>query len=279
MNRRFDFLIVGSGIAGLSFALKVAAHGTVCIISKTSLDETNTRYAQGGIAAVTYSPDSYEKHVADTLETGSGLCNEEIVRLVVTQGPNQINELVNWGTSFDKKPNGMFDLAKEGGHSEHRVLHHKDNTGYEIQMALGKKVREHKNITILEKYFGIDLITPHQLGETIQRGQDTISCFGIYALNIKSNEIKTILAKITFIATGGAGNIYQTTTNPPIATGDGLAMVYRAKGIIENLEFVQFHPTALYNPKEKPSFLITEAMRGFGAILKTSNGKEFMLKY
>ncbi|MCF8370257.1 MAG: L-aspartate oxidase [Bacteroidales bacterium] len=279
MSKRFDFLVVGSGIAGLSYALKVADHGSVCIISKTSLDETNTRYAQGGIAAVTYQPDTIEKHLADTLSAGDGLCKPEIVEIVVKEGPGQITELVNWGTLFDKQPNGLFDLAKEGGHSEHRVLHHKDNTGYEIQMSLSKKVREHKNITILEKYFGIDLITQHQLGEDIQGKQDDIECYGIYALNIRNNQIETILAKTTFIATGGAGNIYQTTTNPPIATGDGLAMVYRAKGEIENMEFIQFHPTALYNPKERPSFLITEALRGFGAILKTSQGKEFMHKY
>ncbi len=279
MSRKFDFLVIGSGIAGLSYALKVARHGSVCIISKNKLDETNTRYAQGGIAAVTYSPDTYEKHISDTLKAGSDLCNEEIVRIVVSEGPGQIDELVNWGTSFDKKPNGMFDLAKEGGHSEHRVLHHKDNTGFEIQMSLGKKVREDKNITILEKYFGIDLITPHHLGKEVKRSEETLDCYGIYVLNLRNNEIETILAKTTFIATGGAGNIYQTTTNPPIATGDGLAMVYRAKGIIENMEFVQFHPTALYNPKERPSFLITEALRGFGAILKTRDGKEFMYKY
>ena len=279
MSRKFDFLVVGSGIAGLSYALKVADHGSVCLISKTALDETNTRYAQGGIAAVTYSPDTYEKHIADTLSTGTDLSKEEVVRIVVKEGPQQINELVNWGTSFDKKPNGMFDLAKEGGHSEHRVLHHKDNTGYEIQTSLSKRVRGHKNITILENYFAIDLITPHHLGTEVKRNHNNIVCYGLYALKIENNQIETILAKTTFVATGGAGNIYQTTTNPPIATGDGLAMVYRAKGIIENMEFVQFHPTALYNPKERPSFLITEAMRGFGGILKTRDGKEFMHKY
>ncbi len=279
MDRKVDFLVIGSGIAGLSFALKVAEHGSVCIISKTSLDETNTRYAQGGIAAVTYLPDSYNKHINDTLIAGAGLCDRKVVEMVVKKGPEQIKELIKWGTSFDKKPNGDYDLAKEGGHSEQRILHHKDNTGFEIQRALTKKIISHKNIITLEKHFAIDLITQHHLGEEMNRHKGGIECYGVYSLNLKTNAIDTILAKNTFVATGGAGNIYQTTTNPPIATGDGIAMVYRAKGVVENMEFVQFHPTALYNPGERPSFLITEALRGFGAILRTVKGKEFMHKY
>ncbi len=279
MNIKVDFLVIGSGIAGLSFALKVAEYGKVCIISKTKLDETNTRYAQGGIAVVTYSPDSYEKHIEDTIIAGVGLNNRKVVEMVVKKGPEQIKELIKWGASFDKKPNGDYDLGREGGHSEQRILHHKDNTGFEIQRALTQEIHNHKNIIILEKHFAIDLITQHHLGEEIDRKKGGVECYGVYSLNLKNNSIKTILAKTTFLATGGAGHIYQTTTNPPIATGDGVAMVYRAKGIVQDMEFVQFHPTALYNPGEKPSFLITEALRGFGAILRTVKGKGFMHKY
>ena len=279
MRRRYDFLVIGSGIAGLSFALKVADKGSVCIISKTNLDETNTRYAQGGIAAVTYSPDTHEKHVSDTIIAGAGLCNEEVVKMVVNEGPDQIQELINWGTSFDKKENGMFDLNKEGGHSEERVLHHKDNTGFEIQRALTSRVLAHSNITALDKYFALDLISQHHQGDKVTRSEGGIECYGAYALNLRNNEIDTVLAKSTFIATGGAGNIYQTTTNPNIATGDGIAMAYRIKAVIENMEFVQFHPTSLFNPGERPSFLITEALRGFGAVLRNAHREEFMHKY
>ncbi|MBT3209828.1 MAG: L-aspartate oxidase [Bacteroidetes bacterium] len=277
--KTFDFLIVGSGIAGLSYALKVAKFGRVGIISKTTFDETNTKYAQGGIAAVTYQPDSFKKHISDTIKAGDGLCDNAIVKNVVSEAQEQIQELINIGANFDKKPNGMFDLAKEGGHSEHRILHHKDNTGFEIQRALTEKVKNHPNIEIFDFYFAIDIITQHHLNQTITRRFKDIECYGLYALNLKTNQIRTFLSKIVFIASGGIGNIYQTTTNPSIATGDGVAMVYRAKGAIENMEFVQFHPTSLYNPNERPSFLITEALRGFGAKLKTANGKEFMHKY
>lgn len=279
MRRKVDFLVIGSGLAGLSFALKAAEHGNVCILTKTNIEETNTRYAQGGIAAVTYEPDSYEKHIKDTLIAGDGLCNEEIVRIVVSEGPERIKELIDFGTNFDKKTDGEFDLAKEGGHSEHRILHHKDNTGFEIERALIENVKKHKNIKILDHYYAIDIITQHHLGFTVVRHQPDIVCYGAYALNMKNNEIETILSKVTYMATGGVGNIYHVTTNPIIATGDGIAMAYRAKALVENMEFVQFHPTSLFNPEERPSFLITEAMRGFGGILKTINGEEFMHKY
>ncbi len=279
MIRKTDFLVIGSGLAGLSYALKVAEHGKVIIISKTTIDETTTKYAQGGIAVVTNKQDSHEKHIKDTINAGAGLCNDNVVKMVVTEGTKQINELVKWGIQFDKKSDGNYDLAKEGGHSEYRILHHKDNTGYEIQRALTRQISNHPNIIILDKYFSLDLITHHHLGQISKRGANNIECYGVYALNIRNNSIDTILSKITFMATGGIGNIYQTTTNPVIATGDGIAMVYRAKGICEHMEFVQFHPTSLYNPKEKPSFLITEALRGFGAVLKTADKKEFMHKY
>jgi L-aspartate oxidase len=279
MKKKVDFLVIGTGLAGLSFALKVADYGKVCIVTKTNLEETNTRYAQGGIAAVTYKPDTFEKHIKDTLAAGDGLCNEEIVRMVVTEAPRQIEELVGWGARFDRKPDGHYDLAREGGHSESRVLHHSDQTGKEIQRALSARVRKHKNIEILEEHFAVELITQHHLGQLIKRYYDNIRCFGAYVLDLKKNDVITILSKVTLIATGGVGNLYNTTTNPFIATGDGIAMVYRAKGIIENMEFVQFHPSSLYNPNERPSFLITEAIRGYGAIFRTIDGKEFMHKY
>ena len=279
MHKKFDFLVIGTGMAGLIYALKVAKYGKVCLLSKDSIDNTATSYAQGGIAAVMYSPDNYEKHIADTINAGVELNDEEIVRITITESTERVNELIEWGTHFDKEDSGKFSLAKEGGHSEHRILHHKDTTGYEIQRALSKKIREHHNIEILENYFAIDLITQHHLGELVIRTRSDIACFGAYALNKNTNQVETILARTTMLATGGLGNIYQTTTNPEFATGDGIAMAYRAKVHLEKLEFVQFHPTSLYYPGEKPSFLITEAMRGAGAILKTQEGDTFMKKY
>ena len=279
MEKKYDFLVIGSGLGGLSYALKVAEHGTVCMITKSQLEETNTRYAQGGIAAVTYEPDSYEKHVEDTLIAGDHICNEEVVKMVVKEAPEQINELIQWGTKFDKSSSGKYDLAREGGHSEHRILHHKDNTGEEIQRALSQQVRNHPNIDLLEKHFAVDLITQHHMGKLVKRHMTDIECYGAYVLNIASGSVIKILSKTTLLASGGAGHLYSTTTNPPIATGDGVAMVYRAKGIIENMEFVQFHPTSLYNPGETPSFLITEAMRGYGGILKNQLDEDFMKKY
>ena len=279
MELKYDFLVIGTGLGGLSFALKAAAHGKVCLITKAELEETNTRYAQGGIAAVTYEPDSSEKHVEDTLVAGDRLCNEEVVKMVVREAPEQIRELIQWGTKFDKQRSGKFDLAREGGHSEYRILHHKDNTGQEIQRALSVQVRKHPNIDLLEKHFAVDLITQHHLGKLVKRHLDDIQCYGAYVLNLENEKVIKILSLTTLIASGGAGHLYSTTTNPPIATGDGVAMVYRAKGIIENMEFVQFHPTSLYNPGESPSFLISEAMRGYGGILRNQFGEKFMNKY
>jgi L-aspartate oxidase len=279
VKRYYDFLVIGSGIGGLSFALKMADHGKVCVVSKTNLEETNTCYAQGGIAAVTYQPDSFEKHINDTLICGDGLCDEQVVRMVVEEGPKQIKELIRWGTNFDKKPDGGYDLAREGGHSEHRVLHHKDNSGFEIQRALSVKARNHPNIDVLENHFAVDVITQHHLGKLVKRSNTDIECYGAYVLNLSTREVYTMLSRITVIASGGIGNLYHITTNPIGATGDGISMVYRAKGQVENMEFVQFHPTSLYNPGERPSFLITEAMRGFGAVLRTLDGNEFMQKY
>lgn len=279
MRKKVDFLVIGSGVAGLSFALKVAEHGTVCLVTKTHSEETATRYAQGGIAAVMYTPDTYEKHIHDTMIAGDGLSDPEVVRITITESTDRVKELIEWGTEFDKIESGKYDLAKEGGHSEYRVLHHKDNTGEEIERKLLQKVREHSNITILENHFTIDIITQHHLDENVTRRRSDITCYGAYVLDRESREISTILSKKTMLATGGAGNVYGTTTNPHISTGDGIAMVYRAKGTVENMEFIQFHPTSLYNPAEKPSFLITEALRGFGGVLKTRKGKAFMQKY
>ncbi|MCK4921155.1 MAG: L-aspartate oxidase [Bacteroidales bacterium] len=279
MNKKVDFLVIGTGLAGLSFALKVADYGKVCLVSKTKLQETNTRYAQGGIAAVLNEPDSVKKHVEDTLIAGDGLCNIDVVNMVAEEASGQIEELIKWGANFDKKESGEFDLAREGGHSEKRILHHKDNTGEEIQRALSEAIFTHKNIEVLEEHFAIDLITQHHLGKLVKRHHADTECYGAYLLNLKNNDVTKVLSKVTLVATGGAGNLYHTTTNPIIATGDGIAMVYRAKGIIENMEFVQFHPTSLFNPGERPSFLISEAMRGFGGILKTQEGESFMEKY
>ncbi|WP_026897407.1 L-aspartate oxidase [Daejeonella oryzae] len=274
-----DFLVIGSGIAGLSFALKAARHGKVLIVTKANEDESNTKYAQGGVAVVVDKEDSFDKHIEDTLIAGDGLCDEHIVEIVVKEGPERIEEIIKYGTHFDKNTQGIFDLAKEGGHSEHRVLHYKDITGYEIERALLEQIHKDPNIEILTHYFAVELITQHHLGEFIDKSSDDIVCYGIYALNTTINTVEKILAKVTVMASGGAGHIYYNTTNPVIATGDGIAMAYRAKGKVRNMEFIQFHPTALYNPGEYPSFLISEAVRGFGGVLKTKNGNDFMHLY
>lgn len=279
MQIKTDFLVIGSGIAGLSFALKAASKGKVILITKSNAEESNTKYAQGGIAAVWENTDSIEKHVADTLNAGGGLCDQKIVRLVVTEGTGRVKELIDLGTRFDKKENGNYDLAKEGGHTENRILHFKDVTGFEIERALLEQVRSNKNITLYNHHFAIDIITQHHFGEVITSQTRGITSFGAYVLNTGNGKIETVLSKVTVMATGGAGHVYATTTNPKIATGDGIAMVYRAKGHVKDMEFVQFHPTSLYNPGENPSFLITEAIRGFGGVLKTLDGREFMQKY
>ena len=276
---RTDFLVIGSGAAGLSFALKAAEHGHVTIVTKGEMVECNTNYAQGGICSVTYEPDTFEKHIKDTMVCGAGICDEAAVNLVVRRAPELIADLIAWGTRFDRTSDGRFELNREGGHSEHRILHHKDLTGAEIERALIESVRKHPNITVLEHHFAIDLLTQHHLGEFVTRHTRGLACFGAYVLDMDSGRIETMLSRFTVVATGGCGNIYGTTTNPIVATGDGIAMCHRAKAMISNMEFIQFHPTSLYNPGERPSFLITEAMRGFGAILRLPNGKEFMDKY
>ena len=274
-----DFLVIGSGAAGLTFALKAAEKGRVTIVTKGEMQECNTNYAQGGICSVTYAPDTFEKHIRDTLVCGAGKCDEQAVELVVRRAPELIRDLIAWGTRFNKTPDGRFELNREGGHTEHRILHHEDLTGAEIERALIQSVRSHPDITVLEHHFAVDLLTQHHLGEFVTRHTRGLACFGAYVLNERTNEIETMLAKFTVVATGGCGNIYSSTSNPIVATGDGVAMCHRAKAITENMEFIQFHPTTLYNPGEKPNFLITEAMRGFGAILRLQNGDEFMDKY
>lgn len=279
MTRKFDFLVIGSGIAGISYALKAAPYGKVALLCKTTLDESNTSYAQGGIASVMYEPDNFEKHIQDTLIAGDGHCNLEAVEKVIREAPAQIEELLRWGVDFDKREDGLFDLHREGGHSEHRILHHKDNTGFEIQQSLVREVRNHKNIEIFEHSFAIEILTQHHLGDVVTQHTPGVECYGAYVLDEQSNHIHTFLSKITLLATGGIGSVYSTTTNPAISTGDGIAMVHRARGVIQDMEFVQFHPTALYHPGERPTYLITEAIRGYGAVLRCKDGREFMQKY
>lgn len=279
MNLETDYLVIGSGAAGLSFALKVAEHSHVILVTKGEMNECNTNYAQGGICSVTYEPDTFQKHIDDTMVCGGGINDIEAVRLVVTHAPDIMKDLIRWGTRFDKTREGRYELAREGGHSEHRILHHKDETGAEIERTLISQVKSHRNIEVLEHHFAVDLLTQHHLGQFVSRHTGGIECYGAYVMDLKKERIKKILSKVTVLATGGVGNVYNVTTNPSVATGDGIAMAHRAKAVIENMEFIQFHPTALYNPGERPSFLISEALRGFGAILKTQDGKEFMHKY
>ena len=280
MVRKFDFLVIGSGIAGMSFALKVAHKGKVALICKAGLEEANTYYAQGGIASVTdLKVDNFEKHIEDTMIAGDWISDRAAVEKVVREAPAQIEELIRWGVDFDKKENGEFDLHKEGGHSEFRILHHKDNTGAEIQTSLIEAVKAHPNITVFTNYYAVEIITQHHLGIIVTRHTQGIKCYGAYVLNEQSGEVDTFLSKVTIMATGGCEAVYRQTTNPLVATGDGIAMVYRAKGIVKDMEFIQFHPTALYHPGDRPSYLITEAMRGYGGVLKTKDGKEFMQKY
>ena len=279
MTHRYDFLVIGSGIAGMSFALKVAAHGKVAIITKNLLEDSNTFYAQGGIASVSNVLDNFEKHITDTCIAGAGICNKKTVEKVIRDAPKQIRELINWGVNFDKNDKGDYDLHKEGGHSESRILHHKDSTGAEIQTSLIAAVKRHPNIDLFDYHFAIEILTQHHLNQIITSKTPNIECYGAYVLNQKTNEIEKFLSRITMMATGGIGSIYQTTTNPLVATGDGVAMVARAKGKIKDMEFVQFHPTAFFHPHERPSFLITEALRGYGGVLRTMDGKEFMQNY
>lgn len=276
-----DYLVIGSGIGGLSFALHAAKSGTVAVVTKKERMETSTNYAQGGIASVLDSEDSFDLHIQDTIKSGDGICNEKIVDIVVKSGPDRIRELIEIGVNFSHNPDdpNNLDLGMEGGHSRRRVAHTKDRTGREVERALLDKVKENRNITVYDDYMAIDLITKSKL---IKRGinssETSESCWGAYVLNVDTGEVITFQSRITVLSTGGAGKIYLYTSNPDIATGDGVAMGYRAGVKVADMEFVQFHPTCLYHPLAK-NFLISEAVRGEGGILLDSKGNRFMEKY
>lgn len=275
--RTYDFIIVGTGAGGLTAALHAAEHGKVCVLTKRSAAESNSSWAQGGIACVQGDDDSIEQHVSDTLIAGAGLCKEDAVRTIVTEGPARIAEIIHWGVHFDQKEavsgHLEFDLTREGGHSKRRVLHSLDATGKEVTEKLIAAVAAHPNIEVLENHFAIDLITTGKLGLVSED-----RCLGLYVLNETNGEVDTFRSDRVILATGGCGRVYLYTTNPSIATGDGVAMAWRAGVAVANMEFIQFHPTCLYHP-QKRSFLITEAMRGEGAVLIGKDGKEFMHKY
>jgi L-aspartate oxidase len=269
-----DFLVIGSGIAGLSFALQAAHHGKVALVTKKEITESATNYAQGGIASVFSEEDTFESHREDTIVAGAGICHEDVVKMVVEEGPGVIKTLIEWGVKFTTRGDS-YDLTREGGHSKRRIFHADDLTGREIERALVTAVFEHPNIEVFENHTAIDLITESKIKKK-QNGNNT--CYGAYVLDVLNNEVKTIPAKITLLASGGAGKVYLYTCNPDVASGDGVAMAYRAGALISNMEFMQFHPTTLYHPQAK-SFLISESVRGEGAILRRRDGTPFMEKY
>src|SRR6266581_1750452 len=274
--KEYDFVVIGSGIAGLSFALKAARHGSVTVITKRKGADTNTAWAQGGIACVTSDEDSFELHVRDTLEAGAGLCDEKVVRAIVTQGPARIQELVDLGLQFDEREvsgHREFDLGREGGHSKRRVLHVQDMTGKEIEETLLRQLARQTHVDLLENHMAVDLITAAKLGFAAED-----RCLGVYVLDERTGEVETIRSDRIVLATGGCGKVYLYTTNPDIATGDGVAMAWRVGVEIANMEFIQFHPTCLFHPDAK-SFLISEAVRGEGGILRNSRGEDFMKRY
>src|ERR1700740_733614 len=272
--KHFDFVIVGSGIAGLSLALRVAKFGTVAMVTKRNVADSNTAWAQGGVAAVTSAEDSFALHVKDTLMAGGGLCDPDAVRTIVTEGPSAIHNLIELGVHFDERVledgHRELDLGKEGGHSKRRVLHYHDTTGREIEERLVAAVEATPEIVVLQNHMAIDLITTGKLGYTTE---DRV--VGIYVLDENTGEVTAVRTDRLILATGGCGKVYLYTTNPDVATGDGIAMAYRAGAAVANLEFVQFHPTCLYHPRAK-SFLLSEALRGEGAVLRTSDGRRFM---
>ncbi len=279
MRIESDFLVIGSGIAGLSFAIQAADHGSVAIVTKRDISESATKYAQGGIASVFSAEDSFDAHIEDTMVAGAGICHEDVVRMVVEEGPQTIRNLIEWGVKFTTS-GADYDLTREGGHSARRILHAEDITGREIERALVEAVRQHPNIQVYEHHIAVDLITAAKIERRNQErsAEEENRCLGAYALNISSGKIQTFSSKITLLASGGAGKVYLYTCNPDVASGDGVAMAYRAGATIANMEFMQFHPTTLFHPMAK-SFLISEAVRGEGAILRRRDGTAFMEKY
>jgi L-aspartate oxidase len=276
MRIETDFLVIGSGIAGLSFAIKIAEYGSVVVITKKEDKESNTNYAQGGIASVFAKSDSFDSHIDDTLKAGAGLCHAKKVKFMIEEGPEAIEELLQIGVEFSRSQKGSFELGREGGHSHDRIVHARDFTGQEIERALIHTIKKHPDIKVLENHIAIDLLTEHHTpGRDFSKG---IHCWGAYVLDIKKDKVHIVAASATFLATGGCGQVYQHTSNPSIATGDGIAMAFRAGAKIANLEFMQFHPTILYH-HEINSFLISEAIRGFGGLLRNRKGKQFMQKY
>ncbi len=278
MSFESDFLVIGSGIAGLSAALKLAKHGSVALATKGELSESNTRYAQGGIASVFHPQDSFEQHIRDTLNAGAGLCREEVVRMVVESGPALIRELDQLGVPFTRTSSGDFDLGREGGHHQKRVVHVKDHTGQDVEAALIQAVKNEPNIALFEYHAAVDLITEHHVFTPTQARETSLNCWGAYILEVQQQRVRRFIAKATVLAAGGAGQVYLHTTNPRVATGDGVAMCYRAGAAIANMEFMQFHPTTLYHA-DADSFLITEALRGFGGRLVNKKGEPFVEKY
>ena len=274
--KQYDFVVIGSGIAGLTFALKAARHGSVAVITKRKGADTNTAWAQGGVACVTSEEDSFELHVRDTLNAGAGLCDEATVRTIVTEGPERIRELIELGLHFDEREvsgHRELDLGREGGHSKRRVLHVQDVTGKEIEETLLRELGRQSHVDLLENHMAVDLITAGKLGFAAEN-----RCLGVYVLDEKSAEVETIRSDRIVLATGGCGKVYLYTTNPDIATGDGVAMAWRAGAVIANMEFIQFHPTCLFHAKAK-SFLISEAVRGEGGVLRNNRGEDFMKRY
>ncbi len=277
-----DVLVIGSGISGLSYAIKISEQlpdTKIVIVTKADEGESNTKYAQGGLAVVTdFGKDNFQKHIDDTMRAGDGENERSIVEMVIREGPARFQELVNWGTEFDKGHDGDYKLGREGGHTENRIVHHKDITGFEIERALLKTANQTPNIQILDHHYVIDIITDHHVpGKPFDK--NNISCYGAYVLDQNNKKIKKITSKITLVATGGAGHVYKNTTNPLIATGDGIAFVHRARGKVSNMQYYQFHPTALYSKRDGMLFLVSEALRGEGAKLRTKNGEPFMHKY
>jgi L-aspartate oxidase len=269
----YDFIVIGTGIAGLSFALKACRHGRVAVITKKEAEKSNTSWAQGGIASVTSDDDTFDSHVADTLDAGAGLCDEAVVRAIIADAPERIEDLVSWGVAFDKDSGGKVRLGREGGHSNRRILHSGDTTGREIATKLLQAAQEESQIDLLEDHFVVDLITTSKLGISVEN-----RVVGLYVLDCETGTVETMRADRLILSTGGCGRVYLYTTNPDIATGDGVAMAWRAGAVISNMEFVQFHPTCLYHPEVK-NFLITEALRGEGAVLIGEDGKSFMENY